>query len=147
MDFTFTQSDIDSISGILNSAPQPMENSWSWRMHNQQTGQSLVLVVYNAIKLGKDQTGSLISIQTKHGYFELHNCAGYLLFEPDEVIFVEVKKETASCLTIGRECTCSMYANINRQLLSQDITSLDAPAIMAAMQLSLTEGLMTDIES
>lgn len=72
----------------------------------------------------------------------LHNCTNYLLFEPDEVIFIEAEESYISSLIIGKESTVSMFSNINRSLLRQDITELEAPLLLSAMQLSLTDAML-----
>ena len=146
MSYTFTNLDIQNITRIIGTAHQELGNSWSWHLKLPETGQALVFSIYNDISLSKTLKGSLISVQTQHGYFEMHDCSGYMVFEPDEIIFVRVSHDTASCLTIGKQCTCSLYSNIRREMLNADFTSLEAPVLLSAMQLSLTEGLLSEIE-
>lgn len=142
MSFIFCKEDIDSISKVLGAEPHEHESSWSWSLANPETKQSLVFTIYNNIKVSSETKGTLISVQTQHGYFELHACTGFMVFEPDEVIFVQATKKLVSSLIIGRQSTCSMYANIDREILGADISDLDAPVLLSAMQLSLTEGLL-----
>ena len=146
MSYTFTNSDIQNITRIIGTAPMELENSWSWHLKLPDTGQALVFSIYNDISLSKNQKGSLVSVQTQHGYFEMHDCSGYMVFEPDEIIFVRVSIDTASCLTIGKQCTCSLYSNISREMLNTDFTTLEGPVLLSAMQLSLTEDLLNEID-
>jgi hypothetical protein len=141
MGFSFGKEDIEKISGILKSEPQVFESAWSWKLENKPAGQSLVFTLYNDVELGSDR-GSLVSVQTLHGYFELHGCTGYLVFEPDEIIFVQASKDKLASLIVGKECTCSMFSNISRSILSADFTALDPAVLLSAMQLSLTETLL-----
>jgi hypothetical protein len=53
---------------------QEVEDSFSWRLTNPKTQQTLSFTIFNKVKLGADLLGTLISVQTNHGYFELHNC-------------------------------------------------------------------------
>jgi hypothetical protein len=140
--YDFKSSDIGKISEVLGSKAQIFENSSSWQIQNKQTGQALVLTIYNNIELSDEIHGSVISVQTQHGFFELHDCTGYIVFDPDEIIFVQAGGQYVSSLIIGRECTCSMYSNINRDILNSDFTELDSALLPAAMQLSLTENLL-----
>jgi hypothetical protein len=142
MPFSFSKEDIEQINEILGAQPQEMDSSWSWRLANEQGNLSLVLNIYNEVELGGETKGSLISVQTKHGYFELHNCDSFLVFEPDEIIFVEAKEETVTSLIVGKACTCSLFSNISKEVLNADFDSLDAPVLLSAMQLSLTESVI-----
>jgi len=142
MSFSCTTTDIDIISKTLNSAPKAFTKSWSWRVENAQTKQSLVLSIYNDVKLSESIEGSLISVQSQHGYFELHNCTGYLVFEPDEIIFVQAEESNVSCLIIGKGATCSLFANINRDNINADFSSLEPAVLLSAMQLSIIEGIL-----
>ena len=142
MNFTFSENDINEIGKTLQASIEKTDDSWTFQLHNSNTQQSLVFVIYNNIDLGGGEKGTLVSAQTQHGYFEIHFCNGFMVFEPDEIIFFESKPETVSCLVIGKACTCSMFSNINRSLLKADFTTLDTPVLLSAMQLSLTENVL-----
>jgi hypothetical protein len=142
MPFSFSKEDIEQISEILGEKPQQMDASWSWRLANDHGNLSLVLNIYNEVELGAESKGSLISVQTKHGYFELHDCDSFLVFEPDEIIFVESSEKTVTSLIVGKSCTCSLFSNISKDVLNADFASLDAPVLLSAMQLSLTESVI-----
>jgi hypothetical protein len=142
MRFSFSEDNIKEIATTLEATVEKDKDSWTFQMHDVETRQSLVFMIYNNIDLGGDEKGSLVSVQTQHGYFEIHFCNGYMVFEPDEIIFFEAKPKTVSCLIVGRKCTCSMFSNINRSLLNADFTTLDPPVLLSAMQLSLTEDVL-----
>ena len=142
MSYNFRDNDIKEISSVLDSKPEQLENQWSWKLSNDRTKQSLVFSIFNQVNLGKGKKGSLISVQTHHGYYELHDCIGFLTFEPDEVIFISSKKDAVSSMIIGKQCTCSMYSNISRDILKADFSSLDPAVLLSAMQLSITEEIL-----
>lgn len=142
MSYFFTKDDINTITGILGGEFRDYENSFSWKLENKDTSQTLVLSIHNNIQLNKDSSGSLISVQTQHGYFEMHGCMSYMVFEPDEVIFVFYTGETLSSLIVGKQCSCSMFGNISRDILNADFSELDPAVLLAAMQLSLTESIL-----
>jgi hypothetical protein len=146
MSYTFTVQDIESIVAVIGDFSNKIDNTWSWHLKVPETSQSIVFSIHNEINLSKNLVGSLISVQTQHGYFEMHDCSGFMAFEPDEIIFVRVNDDTASCLTIGRHCTCSLFSNIRMENLNSDFSSLDPSVLLSAMQLSLTEGLLMDIK-
>lgn len=142
MPYIFTNEDIEQISKVINCQPKEFDNSWSWAIATDDATRMLIFTVYNNVNLGRDRSGSLISVQTQQGYFELHNCKGFMVFDPDEVIFISDESDRVSSLILGRQATCSLYSNIDRSILNSDITTLDAPVLMAAMQLSITEEML-----
>jgi hypothetical protein len=87
---------------------------------------------------------AVLSAQTIHGYFELHNVDQFVLVEPDEVIFVAEEGGRISGLVVGREATCSLFANVDRSTLSADFTTLEPALLLAAMQLGLVEAVPTE---
>lgn len=141
MNFFFNKEDIKKIEEVLEAQAQEVEDSFSWRLTNPKSQQALSFTIFNKVKLGADSLGSLISVQTNHGYFELHNCTNYMIFEPEEVIFINQNEDVLSSLIIGKNCTCSLFSNINRHILNADFNSLDPSVLLAAMQLSLTESI------
>jgi hypothetical protein len=143
MSYTFTENDIKKVNELLDCQPLATGNSWSWNISNEKNKQSLVLTINNNVQLGDEDTGSLISVQTLYGYYELHNCKGFLIFEPGEVIFINESGGLVSSLIIGKECTCSMYSDIRREILTADYATLDPVVLLSAMQLSLAEDLLS----
>lgn len=138
----FTKEDIDKISKMLDAKSEEFDRGWSWNLKNPANKQSLVFTVYKDAQVSESAKGSLVSVQTQHGYFELHDCDAFMLFEPDEVIFTQSGNNRVNCLVIGKECNCSMFSNINRAILNADLTDIDSPVLLSAMQLSLTESII-----
>ncbi|MDW8219165.1 MAG: hypothetical protein RML40_01410 [Bacteroidota bacterium] len=140
--FIFTDSDIQRICEILGTAPQAQHGEYLFTLSHDQTHQSLTLNLSNNVALGDAKTGALVIVQTQHGYFELHDCTGFLVFEPDELIFISANATHISGLVVGKQCTCSMFTNVRRSNLSADFTELDPRLLMSAMQLSIAELLL-----
>lgn len=138
----FTEKDIEKVSEILNQVPKKNENSWTWSLKNNDNSKPLVFTIYTNIKITDHDFGNLISVQTQHGYYELHNISAYMFFEPDEVIFINSHLDLISCLIIGKQSTCSLYANIKRDTLNSDFIELDPAALLSAMQLSIVENIL-----
>lgn len=145
MEFSFSDDNIKQISEILGHNADKIGNSWSWQLTNSDSGQQLVVTLSNDVSLGKGRNGALVSVQSHHGYYELHECMGFVIFEPDEVIFVNCNGGLVSSLIVGKGSTCSCYSNVSRDILSADFSSLDPAVLLSAMQLSLTESILPDI--
>lgn len=144
MKFKLQNNDIELISKTLEVEIEKGENSFSWKQSNEESGQSLYVTIYNEAPVGKNENGVLVSVQSNHGYFELHDCTSFIDFENSEIIFLHSTEEKLTTLVLGKNCSCNMYANISKHLFEQDISELDNSVIMSFMQLSLTEGLIID---
>lgn len=143
---TFSGNDIEQIETALNTKAKLFENSWYFQLSRQDTKDgnqnSLGITIYNSVRLSSSSDGSLVTAQTKHGYFEIHNCTGFVKVEPDEIIFVSENGNVLSCLVVGASCTCSMFSNVNKEILKGDFSKLDPAVLMSAMQLSFAEQLL-----
>lgn len=92
--------------------------------------------------MGTGEPATIVAAQTYQGYLELHDVTGYLVIEPDEVMFITKREDSFSCLVVGASCTCSVFSNVRTSLLKADLASIDPVALMAAMQLQLAETLI-----
>lgn len=136
---TFTPNDINSINSVFEVQAQNFGDSYTWTIKNNELQDKLILTLYTNILSPKGEIENLVSVTTQVGTFEIHNCNAFMIFEPDEVFFINSNPDTLSSLIIGKKGTASFYSNIDKSLLSKDITTLDNAYLLAAMQLSLTE--------
>jgi hypothetical protein len=145
MPFTFSPDDVRNIAQMLGQEPQVITelDEFLFNLSNTHTRQSLALTLANNVPLGEEGgspfTGALVIAQTQHGYFELHNCTAFMVFEPDEIIFLSADGPTVSGMLVGKQCTCSMFVNVRRENLSANFAELDPRLLMSAMQLSVAE--------
>ena len=142
MSYIFTDIDVNKVCETLGTKPQEFERGWTWKLLNKETGQQLIFSVISDIDTGDAEKGNLVTVQTQHGYFELHNFNMFMTFEPDEIIFIFNSEDKLSSLIIGKQCTCSMFTNINRDILNHDFSELDPPLLLSAMQLSIAESVL-----
>jgi hypothetical protein len=141
----FEENDIKNISDLLDSEPQKHESGYTWTVRNEELKDKLIFTLYtNLVNLDgqRDENANLISILTQMGTVELHNCTSYMLFEPDEVIFISTTKDKISSLILGKKGTISLYSNIDKKLIGADFADLDTAYLMSAMQLALTEAII-----
>lgn len=137
-----SKDDIIEISKILNTSFEEFGGGYSFSVSNTAGKQSFLLTVYTEAMLDTEIKGILVSIQTQHGYFEIHGCNAWLLFEPDEVIFLQYTDTKVSSLVVGANGNCSLFSNISRKNLAADFAKLDPAVLLSAMQLSLTEHII-----
>ncbi len=138
MSNTFTNNDIEKISEILGQAPENEADFYLWNISTGGSDNNLVVSLHNKVSFG-ESFGAIVSIQTTHGYYELHDVLQFLVFEPDEVIFYNDSGKTVSCLVVSKSGACSLYSNISKSLLREDMSLLDPACLLAAMQLSILE--------
>ena len=148
MEFGLNKSDISEIEKVLDVKVENFLGNdgnitgGSWMMSNKSTEQSLLCKVYNSAGLSDAKTFILVSVQTKYGYFELHDCTKFMIFEPDEIIFLATNETQISSIIIGKQVTCSMYSNVSKDILGADFSKLDPAVLLSAMQLSLAESVL-----
>ncbi|MBX3044341.1 MAG: hypothetical protein KIT33_14345 [Candidatus Kapabacteria bacterium] len=141
MKFKINSDIIKKIDDTLGAEHQTFEGAVTWTLKSPDNFKPLVFTIYQDVHLG-DIEGAMVSVQTRHGYYELHDISAMMFFEPDEVIFIQNDTDKLSCLIIGSECTCSLYSNISKELLRQDFAELHPAVILSAMQLSITESVL-----
>jgi len=64
-------------------------------------------------------------VYTPTAHLQLHFCTGYVVSKLlGEITFVAESDGKLSGLTVEREGGCSLYANVDRSILSGDFTTL-----------------------
>lgn len=140
-----TQKDVDLCSGVLGSAQEHGIDSWIWTIRSETLAEVLTITISTGVDSGVGP-GTIISALTKQGYTELHNISAYLLIEPDEVMFIAKHQDRFSGLIVGNQGTCSQFANIPLSIAKGNITDVPTPALMAAIQVLLAEGVIEELQ-
>lgn len=144
MPFTFTTSDFKKIGKLLNAPPRAMGAHYRFEVVGKEPQRRLVLEIYPHITIGHAK-GNLISVYTESSHLQLHFCSGYVLSEMlGEVTFVGEYNGKLSGLIVERGGGCSLYANVDRSLLSGDFTRLGPEVMLSGIALSLTDTILED---
>lgn len=140
---SFTQTDADKIGALLGAEKVSLEKDhFRIKIRNAEERRELVLEIYPEIKLGKSR-GTLAVVYTGNSHLQLHNCSGYVLSEElGEVTFVAETSDRLSGLVVERGASCSLYAAINRELISSDFTQLGVEVMLSGVALSLAEEIL-----
>lgn len=105
----------------------------------------LALEIYPNIRIGQAK-GNLISVYTESSHLQLHFCSGYVVSDLlGEVTFVGEYNGRLSGLIVERGGGCSLYANVDRALLSGDFTRLGPEVMLSGIALSLTDTILEDV--
>lgn len=138
----FSSEDIQRIQTTLGATESIREGD-HFRLKVVQTEEkrTLVLEIYPDTQLGKNR-GSLIVVYTGGAHLQLHNCSGFVASEElGEVTFVAETRDRISGLVVEREAACSLYSDINRDLISSDFSKFGVEVMLSGVALSLAEDL------
>jgi len=103
----------------------------------------LTLEIFPHILLG-DREGMLVVVYTASAHLQLHHCSGYVCSEElGEVTFVAETDGTLSGIVIEQGAACSLYAGLDRKLISSDFTKLGVEVMLSGVALSLAEEIIS----
>lgn len=145
-EFNFTPEDIEMISKVLEVEPIKRVDNYRFVLENKRENRKLSLEIYTDIPIGSEQ-GNLISIYTMNSHIQLHFCTGYVPSESlGEVIFIGENQGYVSGLIVEKGAGCSIYANLDKRILSGDFTQMAPEVMLSGIALSVAEHLIPDSE-
>ena len=146
MALAFTQTDLRRIGKVLGVKPAKNGSTWRFELPGREPSRRLSLELYPGIAIGKAR-GNLVSVYTHSAHLQLHFCSGYVVSEVlGEVTFIGEQGGKLSGLIIEREGGCSLFANVDRSLVSGDFTKLGPEVMLSGIALSLTDGILASPE-
>lgn len=143
----FSPRDIKKIATVLGVEAKPKGNNYRLVLENPEAGRRLSIEIYPKISLGKGgkKPGNLISVYTPTSHLQLHFCTGFVVSKMlGEVTFVAEHRGKVCGLIIEKEAGCSLFANVDAEVLSGDFTNLGPEVMLTGIALSLTESLLPD---
>lgn len=142
MSFKFTPEKFKEIEEVLDTKFTKREDQYRAVLLNTEKGRKLTIEIYPDIKIGK-KTGNLVSIFTPYTHSQLHFCGGFVASELlEEVTFFAEFKGHLSGVIVERQAGCSIFTNVDADLLSGDFTKLAPEVMLSGIALSLTEPLL-----
>jgi hypothetical protein len=139
MHMTLTRDDLTKIGKTLGVEGVDKGNNVRYVVEDRDQNRKVALEIFPDIEIGKGR-GTLISVYTPTAHLQLHFCTAYVTSEIlGEVTFVGESGGRLSGLTIERTGGCSLYANVDRKILSGDFTTLGPEVMLSGIALSLTE--------
>jgi len=140
--FRFHPGDYTKIGKVLGVPVKHQRTYVRFEIDRHQPGRKLALEIYPLIRIGSSR-GNLVSVYTANAHLQLQFCSGYVVSELlKEVTFIGEHDGRLSGLIIEREGGCSLYANVNREMLSGDFTQLGPEIMLSGIALSLTEAIL-----
>jgi hypothetical protein len=142
MALVFRSSDFKKIGKTLGVAPKQKGNNVRFELGPRGDPRRLTLEVYPGIPIG-DRKGNLVTVYTHNSHLQLHFCSGYVVSPMlREVTFVGETAGKLAGLIVEREGGCSLYANVDRGILSGDFTNLGPEVMLSGIALSLSESVL-----
>lgn len=143
MSFEFTDAHIAEIARVLGVDAKHYGNHYRYEIKGAEVERRVSLEIYPSIAMG-DREGTLVSVFTPNSNLQLQHCSGVVMSElMGEVTFFAETDGKISGLIVEKEGGCSLYANVDRTMVSGDFTRLGPEVMLSGIALSLTE-LMLD---
>jgi hypothetical protein len=142
----FAREDVDKIAACLGDAQiTDLHDHFRIKLVDRETRRQLSLDIYPRITLGERAEGALVVVYTHNCHLQLHNCTGYVISdELGEITFISESAGKISGLVVERGAGCSLYANVNRGLISDDFTKFGVEVMLSGVALSLAEGILEE---
>jgi len=139
----FTEEDAQKIGAVLEAEKIMLEKDhYRLKISNKPDKRVLVFEVYPETLLGRVR-GMLVVVYTGNSHLQLHNCSGFVISEElGEVTFITETEERLSGLVIEKGASCSLYAGMDRKLISSDFERLGVEVMLSGVALSLAEDII-----
>jgi hypothetical protein len=142
----FSPSAIKRLESLFGVAARSMGTNYRFEITAQESGgtavRRLALEIYPDIRIGRKK-GNLVSVYTEAAHLQMHFCSGFVISEDlGEATFVGEDRGKLSGLIVERTAGCSLFANVDRAILSGDFTQLAPEVMMSGVALSLTEPVL-----
>ncbi|MBD3224918.1 MAG: hypothetical protein GF313_09320 [Caldithrix sp.] len=142
MEFKFTKDKLNEIENVLDTKFAKRGNQYRAVLLDKEEGRKLTIEIYPDIPIGK-KNGNLVSIYTSNAHIQLHFCAGVVASDVlGEVTFFAQYGERLSGVVVEKRAACSVFTNVDSELLSGDFEKLAPEVMLSGIALSLTEPLL-----
>jgi hypothetical protein len=139
----FSEEDANKVGAVLAAEKISYEKDhYRLKISNKPDRRVLILEIYPEIMLGRGR-GMLVVVYTGNSHLQLHNCSGYVISEElGEVTFITETEQRLSGLVVEKGASCSLYAGLDRKLISSDFTKLGVEVMLSGVALSLAEDII-----
>jgi hypothetical protein len=142
MGFVFKSTDIRKLEKLFDTKATAIGSNFRFEIAAAEPLRWTALEIFPEIPIGKSR-GSLVTVQTTSAHLQLHFCSGYVISELlGEVTFVGEHNGKVSGLIVEQKGGCSLFANVDRTLVSGDFTQLGPEVMLSGVALSLTDTIL-----
>jgi len=142
MKFKFKDENFAEIEKVLNTKFAKRGDQNRAILINSEQNRKLTIEIYSDIQIGTKK-GNLLSIFTPNAHVQLNFCTGYVASDVlGEVTFIGEFGGRLSGIIIEKQAACSVFTNVDAELLSGDFTQLAPEVMLSGIALSLAEPLL-----
>lgn len=142
MSSVFKSSDIRKLEKLFGVSAKQMGANYRFELAMNDPARKTALELYPNMRIGAGK-GDLVSVYTVNAHLQLHYCSGYVMSDIlGEVTFVGEHDGKLSGLIVEKQGGCSLFANVDRSLVSGDFTRLGPEVMLSGIALSLTDGIL-----
>ncbi|CAN5603924.1 hypothetical protein BH10BAC5_BH10BAC5_29150 [soil metagenome] len=129
------KSELEKIESMLGISFSRSENIYSLNLMNLKNKTPVSIEIDF-----ESETVCLVSVYTNNCHLQLQNCSRLIVSSMlEEFIFVSEAGNFISGMIISKQGDCSLYSNVNRNILSTDFSGLTSEKLLSAVALSVTE--------
>jgi len=142
MGMVFGAQDIKKLEHLFGVTARATGANFRFEIAPTDEVRKLAMEIYPEIKIGSKR-GNLIDIYTPAVHLQLHYCSGYVVSEElGEATFVGEYDGKLCGLIVERGGGCSLFANVDRAIVSGDFTTLGPEVMLSGVALSLTDAIL-----
>jgi hypothetical protein len=143
-----TEADIKRLENLFGIKGRAMGNNVRFEIAARDAAGAIVrklaLEIYLQLTIGRKK-GTLVSVYTDAAHLQLHFCTGVIISEElEEATFIGEDEGRLSGLIVEKGAGCSIFANVDRSILSGDFTRLAPEVMMSGVALSLAEPVLKE---
>jgi len=134
---------VRNIAAVLRAeSVREQDDHFTIRLCQPAEKRVLDLELYPQAPGGEGHPGMVV-VYTGNTHLQLHHVTGWVSSdELGEVTFVGESGGRLSGLVIEQGAACSLYANVDRKLITGDFTRLGVEVMLSGVALSLAEDLL-----
>lgn len=131
---------IAGIEKLFDTSFKSAENSIILDIKNEKTNFRIHLEMYADNSGMVDEDNYLISVYTNNCHLQLQNCKRIIISQMlEELIFISETETKLSGLIVSKKGDCSLYSNVNKDILAKDFAELNSEKLLSAVALSVSE--------
>ena len=136
----FTKENIESIGEILNAKPKPLgDDVFRFEVVNKEAGNKLALEIHLGLEVDNERM-NMVSVYSGSTFLQLHNCTAFIASDIlKQITFFGKNGNNTTGLIVEESAGCSIYANVNEEILKGDFTKLPEDLMMCGVAMSLTD--------
>lgn len=136
----FTEENIRTIGKVLATKPKKFGSDvYRIEIESEEDGSKLALEIHLGLQV-ENKRMNMVSVYSGNSFLQLHNCTAFIASDMlKQVTFFGKQNGITSGLIVEQSAGCSIYSNVDDDVLTGDFTKLPEDMMMCGVALSLTD--------